>query len=144
MLRNGSGCRAPSLWIVFDRGQDQRCHRSRAVTSINNWKKIFVFFFSKKKTHVMSAQQEQEHELIQLREEKKVTLPARARDLRPHRHFSRRTPARWPSTESPLAVLPPKSLSAALASFSAALAEKQAEVDQVIALFSPGTPVCCQ
>ena len=92
----------------------------------------------------MSAQQEQEHELIQLREEKKVTLPARARDLRPHRHFSRRTPARWPSTESPLAVLPPKSLSAALASFSAALAEKQAEVDQVIALFSPGTPVCCQ
>ena len=85
----------------------------------------------------MSAQQEQEHELIQLREEKKVTLPARARDLRPHRHFSRRTPARWPSTESPLAVLPPKSL-------AAALAEKQAEVDQVIALFSPGTPVCCQ
>ena len=104
-------------------------------------KKYFGFFLFKED---MSAQQEQEQELIQLREEKKVALPARARDARPHRHFSRRIPARWPSTESPLAVLPPKSLSAALASFSAALAEKQAEVDQVIALFSPGTPVCCQ
>ena len=96
-----------------------------------------MFFFLRDMTQM-------EEELSQLREEKKVDLPARARDARPHRHFSRRPPARWPSTDSPLSFLPRKSLAAALASFSAALAEKQAEVDQVIALFSPGTPVCCQ